>query len=82
MRRRSYNVFFFFVLLYGNELSDEMKMLCCGNVLQNTHTNKQTKPNKQTEVQLFFLKKSDGTSRLLMNLFFNPQSAGYVHSVL
>lgn len=54
MRRRSYNVFFFVVLLYGNELSDEMKMLCCGNVLQNTHTNKQTKPNKQTEVQLFF----------------------------
>lgn len=58
MRCRSYNVFFFVVLLYGNELSDEMKMLCCGNVLQNTHTNKQTKPNKQTEVQLFFLKKA------------------------
>lgn len=73
--------FFFVVLLYGNELSDEMKMLCCGNVLQNTHTNKQTKPNKQTDMQLFFF-KSDGTSRLLMNLFFNPQSAGYVHSVL
>lgn len=34
--------FFCVVLLYGNELSDEMKMLCCGNVLQNTHTNKQT----------------------------------------
>lgn len=39
MRRRSYNIYFFVVLLYGNELSDEMRMLCCGNILQNTHTN-------------------------------------------
>lgn len=56
MRRRSYNGFFFVVLLYGNELSDEMKMLCCGNVLQNTHTNKQTNQSKQTNRGAAFLK--------------------------
>lgn len=76
--------FFFFlsvVLLYGNELSDGMKMLCCGNVLQNTHI-QINKPNQTNGGAAFFC-----TSRLLMNLFlsfffFNPPSARYVHSVL
>lgn len=49
---------FFVVLLYGNELSDKMKMLCCGNVLQNTHTNNQTKQRNKHRYGVFFKKKT------------------------
>lgn len=44
---------FFFLLLYANELSDEMEILCCGNVLQNKQTNKQTENTVLLKVTVF-----------------------------